>query len=167
MVDERCLDLARRVHTICRARGVLVATAESCTGGLIAACLSEHAGASEVLDRGFVTYSNDAKELLLAVRGTSLAEHGAVSERVAREMAEGALARSKAVFAVAVTGIAGPDGGTAAKPVGLVHIAVAAGDGSTVHERHVFTGGRRAIRAASVSAALDLLLRQAGEPRPA
>ncbi len=154
------LALARRVLDACETRGRLrLATAESCTGGLIAACLTEIPGSSNVVDRGYVTYDNRAKAEMLGVPSDLLARVGAVSEEVARAMAEGALERAGVDLAVAVTGIAGPGGATPTKPVGLVHIAVAANGGATRHERHVFTGDRRAIRLASVDAALALVLR--------
>ncbi len=141
----------------CRARSVRLATAESCTGGLIAGCLTEVPGSSDVVDRGFVTYSNAAKHQMLGVSEALIAEHGAVSELVAVAMAEGALARSEAKIAVSVTGIAGPGGGSSEKPVGLVHMAAAMTGAETVHQRHVFTGDRTAVRAATVVAALRLL----------
>lgn len=141
----------------CRAAGLLLATAESCTGGLVAACLTEVPGSSDVVDRGFVTYSNEAKAELLGVDPTLIGRVGAVSEEVARAMAEGALARSRADLAVAVTGIAGPSGGSAAKPVGLVHFAAARRGGATLAERRVFAGDRAAVRMASVARALALL----------
>ncbi len=148
-----------------RKAGLRVATAESCTGGLIVGALTEIAGSSDVVERGFVTYSNEAKAELLGVPPALIRDKGAVSEEVARAMAEGALARSRAEVAVAVTGIAGPGGATATKPVGLVHIAVARRGGATLHSRHVFTGDRSAIRRATVIAALDLALRAAGLSR--
>ncbi len=140
-----------------RGRGWTIATAESCTGGLIAACLTEIAGSSEVLDRGFVTYSNAAKTAMLGVAGKLLAEHGAVSEPVARAMAEGAFAQSGAALTVAVTGVAGPGGGTPEKPVGLVHFATATA-AETHPDRRVFAGDRETVRLATVDHALDLLL---------
>ena len=140
-----------------RARKARIATAESCTGGLIAAALTEVPGASDVVDRGFVTYSNEAKRELLAVPAELIEAHGAVSEPVARAMAEGALARSEAEVAVAVTGVAGPGGGSAAKPVGLVHFAAARRSGPTRHlERRFGDLGRRRIRVLAVEAALAL-----------
>jgi nicotinamide-nucleotide amidase len=151
-------DLARAVLDAARARGSRLATAESCTGGLIAAALTAHAGSSDVVERGWVTYSNAAKAEELGVRADSLAAHGAVSERVARELAEGALARAAVDVAVAVTGIAGPGGATPTKPVGLVHLAVARAGAATLHERHVFAGDRTAVRAAATEAALRLVL---------
>ncbi|MDQ4059666.1 MAG: CinA family protein [Pseudomonadota bacterium] len=146
-----------------RADGLRLATAESCTGGLIAAALTEVPGSSDVVDRGFVTYSNEAKRDLLGVPETLLAAHGAVSEPVARAMAEGALARSAADVAVAVTGVAGPGGGSAAKPVGLVHLAAARRGGPILHQEQRFGDvGRREIRVLTVEAALALALQAAG-----
>lgn len=148
----------------CRGAGLKLATAESCTGGLVAGCLTEIAGSSDVVERGFVTYSNEAKSELLGVPPAVIAEHGAVSEPVARAMAEGAIARSAAQIAVAITGVAGPGGGTKEKPVGLVHFATAAGDGETVHAVARFDGDRSAVRLASVAQALDMLLARAAAP---
>jgi len=139
-------------------RKLRVATAESCTGGLVAALLTEIAGSSAVFERGFVTYSNDAKAELLGVDPAVIAAHGAVSEAVARAMAEGALARSHADVSVAVTGIAGPGGATATKPVGLVHLAAAVRGGRTQHiERRYGDIGRAQVRASAVADALSLL----------
>lgn len=135
----------------------MLATAESCTGGLIAAALTAIAGSSDVVDRGFVTYSNEAKQELLSVSAELIDTHGAVSEPVARAMAEGALAHSRAHRAVSVTGVAGPGGGTAVKPVGLVWFGLARRDGPTGAQRYVFPGDRTAIRAASVSTALAMI----------
>ena len=149
---------AERLLSLCRAGGLRVATAESCTGGLIAACLTEIAGSSDVVDRGFVTYANEAKRDLLGVPDELLMRVGAVSEEVARAMAAGALERSDADLAVAVTGIAGPRGGSAAKPVGLVHHACAGPGGALFHRRVVYPGDRSAVRMATVSTALDMLL---------
>ncbi|HWM61720.1 MAG TPA: CinA family protein [Rhizomicrobium sp.] len=141
-----------------KAGGVRIATAESCTGGLIAALLTEIPGASDVFGRGFVTYSNKAKEDMLGVPAATLRQHGAVSEPVARIMAEGAIRNSTAQMSVAVTGIAGPGGGTDEKPVGLVHIAVARAGEATLHREYRFGDiGRSAIRLASVGAALEML----------
>ena len=145
-----------------RAAGLTVATSESCTGGLIAAALTEIAGSSDVVDRGFVTYSNEAKTEMLGVPAALIAEHGAVSEAVARAMAEGALARSRVGVTVSVTGVAGPGGGTAEKPVGTVWFGCARRGRDTVGERKVFPGDRSAVRAATVMHALDLL-RQASK----
>lgn len=144
----------------CETAGVMLATAESCTGGLLAACLTAIPGSSSVVERGFVTYSNAAKSELLGVPASLIAAHGAVSAEVARAMAEGAIARSAAALAAAITGIAGPGGATAEKPVGLVHIAIARRGRPTVDERHLFPGAREAVRLDSVRAALALLRRQ-------
>lgn len=150
-----------------RARGLRLAAAESCTGGLVTALLTEIAGSSDVVERGFVTYSNAAKHELLGVPAAMLAALGAVSEPVARAMAEGALARSAADVAVAITGVAGPGGGSAAKPVGLVHLA-AARRGSVVLHRECRFGdiGRAEVRLASVREALQLISRAAGWAPP-
>ena len=161
MFDDELRELARRVLDRCRASGLRLATAESCTGGLVVACLTEIPGSSDVVDRGYVTYANEAKRQMLGVRADSLARFGAVSEIVAREMAEGALARSGVDLAVAVTGIAGPGGGSAEKPVGLVHFAALRRGGAPVHRRCVFAGDRRAIRHAAVATALAMLLERA------
>lgn len=141
-----------------RAAGLMAATAESCTGGLIAGILTEIPGSSNVLERGFVVYSNAAKQELLGVPAETLAKHGAVSGETARAMAEGALKNSRADVAVSVTGIAGPDGGTAAKPVGLVHFACARRGRLTVEREERFGDiGREAVRLASIRVGLDLL----------
>jgi len=147
--------------------GLKLATAESCTGGLVAALLTEIDGSSDVLERGFVTYSNAAKHEMLGVPAAMLAEHGAVSEPVVRAMAGGALARSAADVAVSVTGIAGPGGGTAAKPVGLVHLAAARRGGAVLHREFRFGDiGRGEVRLASVREALQLVSRAAGAATP-
>lgn len=125
MSDAEIAAAAARVLDLCRARGLKVATAESCTGGLVAGALTDIAGSSDVFDRGFVTYSNEAKQEILGVPPATLTKHGAVSAETAAAMAQGTLARSRADVAVAVTGIAGPGGGSADKPVGLVHFAAA------------------------------------------
>ena len=150
-----------------RAQQLKLVTAESCTGGLIAALFTEIAGSSDVVERGLVTYSNEAKRELLGVPETLLAQHGAVSEPVARAMAEGALGPSHADVAIAVTGIAGPGGGSAAKPVGLVHIATARKGGDVLHQECRFSDiGRGPIRLASVEAALQLIWRATVGSRP-
>jgi len=141
-----------------RAKDLKIATAESCTGGLIAGLLTEIPGSSDVLDRGFVTYSNQAKEEMLGVPGAMLRQHGAVSEIVARAMAEGAIRNSTAQLSIAVTGIAGPGGGNDEKPVGLVHIAAARAGEATLHRECRFGDiGRSEIRLATVVAALEFL----------
>lgn len=151
--------LARLVLDEARQRRLRIVTAESCTGGLVAGALTEIAGSSDIFDRGFVTYSNRAKEAVLGVPGDLIADAGAVSEPVARMMAEGALAASDAHVAVAVTGIAGPGGGTAFKPVGLVHFATARSNGPILHRRELYGDlGRSAIRAAAVRTALEMVL---------
>ena len=154
--------LARKVVDLAAARGLMVAAAESCTGGLVSAALTSVAGSSAVVERGFVTYSNAAKSELLGVPAALIDRHGAVSEPVARSMAGGALARSVAQVSVAVTGIAGPGGGTADKPVGLVHFAAAGPEGLVHVERRFGDIGREAVRLASVRVALDLLLDRIG-----
>ncbi len=159
--DELCR-LATEVLASCRAAGLMLATAESCTGGLAAACLTEIAGSSDVVERGFVTYSNAAKVELLGVAGATLERHGAVSAETAGAMLQGALARSPADIALAITGIAGPGGGSAEKPVGLVFIGVQRRGRAPRVESHVFAGDRTAVRAASVRRALELLLEAAG-----
>lgn len=150
--------LARLLLDEARSRGWRIATAESCTGGLIAAAITEIAGSSDVVDRGLVTYSNRAKSEMLDVPGDLIADFGAVSEPVARAMAEGALANSNAHLAVAVTGVAGPGGGTAMKPVGLVHLATAAVNGPIIHRQEHFAGlDRTDVRLATVRTALEML----------
>ena len=163
---NQSLELAGAVVAAAQHKHMTVTTAESCTGGLIAACLTEVSGASAVFMRGFVTYANAAKTDLLGVPEALLAEFGAVSEEVARAMAEGALEHAGADIGVSATGIAGPGGGTAAKPVGLVHMAAAGRGLETLHQASVFAGDRQAVRAQAVDAALALLLRQA-ETAPA
>ncbi len=160
MTPEALIVDAGRLIDACRRAGYKIALAESCTGGLIAAALTEVAGASDVVERGFVTYSNAAKEALLGVPHALIAKHGAVSEEVARAMAEGALKAAPVDLTIAVTGIAGPGGGSVEKPVGLVHIAVGTRNQPTCHERHIFgPGDRHAIRLATVAAAFQLLAR--------
>ncbi len=168
-VESALARLAEEVLQKARAPGLEIATAESCTGGLVAAALTSIAGSSDVFERGFVTYSNEAKEEMLGVESGLLEKYGAVSREVAIAMAEGALRHSPAHLSVAVTGIAGPGGGSAEKPVGLVHFAAArkmsnqtSQAGSTLHEEKRFGEiGRDAIRTQSVEVALRLLLRAA------
>jgi nicotinamide-nucleotide amidase len=160
MFASPLLRLAEVVLAEARAQKLRIATAESCTGGLIGALLTEIRHASDVYDRGFITYSNRSKEDMLGVPGDMIADMGAVSEAVARTMAEGAVANSNAHMAVAVTGIAGPGGGTKLKPVGLVHIAACRENRSILHEAHHFGDiGRSEIRLNTVEAALELLQR--------
>ncbi len=162
MFNAGQITLAQEVLDACRAAGLKLAVAESCTGGLISGLLTAQAGSSDVVERGFVTYTNEAKHDMLGVDAALIKTAGAVSEDVARAMAEGALALSNAQIAVAVTGIAGPTGGTADKPVGLVHIAVARDGGEILHGRHVFEGDRDAVRSQSVTAALKMVRKLAG-----
>ena len=158
MMDDAIRETAARVLDACRIHGLKVATAESCTGGLVAGALTEIPGSSDVLDRGFVTYSDAAKEAMLGVPISTLEQHGAVSRETAEAMAAGALAMSNADLAVAITGIAGPGGGSAAKPVGLVHFAAAARDGRRFH-REIRYGdiGRSPVRTHAVAEALAML----------
>jgi len=157
-MNDASLALATALGQALLGRGLSVATAESCTGGLIAGAITAVAGSSGWFDRGFITYSNDAKIGMLGVRAETLAAHGAVSEAVAAEMAAGALAHSRADLAVAVTGIAGPDGGTAAKPVGTVCFAWARRGMALAAATHRLPGDRAAVRAATVRVALQGLL---------
>jgi nicotinamide-nucleotide amidase len=157
MFDYEMRDAADRVLQACRRRRLKLVTAESCTGGLVAATLTAIAGSSDVVERAFVTYANEAKREMLGVSWDALMGHGAVSEPVARAMAAGALARSGADLAVSVTGVAGPGGGTPDKPVGLVHFAAMRSGLEPVTERHVFPGDRDAIRRVSVLTALAML----------
>lgn len=156
--------LAQLVLSDAQAKDLKVATAESCTGGLVAACLTDIAGSSAVVDAGFVTYSNEAKRQLLGVHGDMIADFGAVSEPVARAMAEGAIAHSRADISVSITGVAGPGGGTPMKPVGLVHFASARRDGRILHDSHRFGDiGRTEVRIASMEVALTMLLDRINE----
>ncbi|GAA0578934.1 CinA family protein [Rhizomicrobium electricum] len=160
MFPPRLTELAAVVLNEAKSKGLRIATAESCTGGLIAGLLTEIPGSSDVVERGFVTYSNEAKADLLGIPMALIQANGAVSEPVARAMAEGAVRHSLAQLAVSVTGIAGPGGGTADKPVGLVHTAVALEGGPTLHEEHRFGDiGRGMVRLKTVEAALRLLLK--------
>ena len=157
MITQGLLDDAAALLDACRARQVKLATAESVTGGLITAVLTAIAGSSDVVERGFVTYSNEAKTELLGVPAELISKVGAISEPAARRMAEGALQRSHADIAVSVTGVAGPGGGSADKPVGLVCFGLAQRGHDVVSERHVFQGDRTAIRVATVKKAFALI----------
>jgi nicotinamide-nucleotide amidase len=162
MVSEANLESARRLIAATAERGLKLVTAESCTGGLIAATLAAVPGASASLERGFVTYSNEAKAELLGVPAELIARRGAVSQEVALAMVDGALKHSPAHIAVAVTGIAGPGGGSAEKPVGLVHIAAARRNGARLHEEKRFGDiGRHEIQAQSVATALAMMMQLA------
>jgi nicotinamide-nucleotide amidase len=163
MFTSHILTKAETVLALYDRAGLSVMTAESCTGGLVAACLTSIAGSSHVFERGVVTYANQAKVDLLGVAEGLIASHGAVSEPVARAMAEGGVARSPADVAVAVTGIAGPGGGTLTKPVGLVHVAATREGGETHHVRYEFEGDREEVRMQAVAAALDALALVAGQ----
>lgn len=158
MIDDEVRAAAQAVLEACRRRRLMVTTAESCTGGLVAGALTEIAGSSDVVDRGYVTYSNAAKQTVLGVPAAVLAAHGAVSRETAEAMARGALGRSDAGLAVAITGIAGPGGGSAEKPVGLVHFAAADRNGRLLHREQRFGEiGRSEVRRLSVLEALSML----------
>jgi nicotinamide-nucleotide amidase len=158
--DHETEELAASVLEICRARGWHVATAESCTGGLVAAALTAIAGSSDVVDRGFVPYSNEAKMELLGVPEATLAAHGAVSAETALAMAKGAVARAGVDLAVSIAGVAGPGGGSAEKPVGLVYLGIATKSGGRT-ERRIFPGDRTEIRRRAMVLALELLRAEA------
>jgi nicotinamide-nucleotide amidase len=156
--DEKLRTAALDLLALCRAGRLKIATAESCTGGLVAATLTEVPGSSDVVDCGFVTYSNAAKQTMLGVPPNTLSRHGAVSSETAAAMAAGALTKSAADLSIAVTGIAGPGGGSKQKPVGLVYFAAAARDGRVIARSRRFGKiGRRRVRERSVAEALDLL----------
>lgn len=156
-MDSKLIDAAEMLLNKCSAAGLKLATAESCTGGLIAACLTEVPGSSNVVDCGFVTYSNEAKTQMLGVPAELIEAHGAVSEAVVRAMAEGAIARSRADIAIAVSGVAGPGGGTPKKPVGLVHLAATRRGGVTKHLAEDYGNvGRGEVRARTVADAFIL-----------
>jgi nicotinamide-nucleotide amidase len=158
MPDPDLIETARALLDLCRERKLTLAAAESCTGGLLAATLTEVPGSSDVFDRGFVTYSNDAKQAMLGVSEATLASHGAVSRETAEAMAKGALEQAGVDLAVSITGIAGPGGGHPGKPVGLVHFAAAARSGRLIHHERTFGDiGRSQVRRASVVAALSML----------
>jgi nicotinamide-nucleotide amidase len=157
MFDPDTLALAETVLAACRKRGWHVATAESCTGGLVAAALTAIAGASDVVNRGFVTYSNAAKMELLGVPEATITTHGAISGETAMAMASGAIARARVDLAISITGLAGPGGGTADKPVGLIYFGVATRTGCRT-ERRVFAGDRNSVRHAALVVALEQLL---------
>lgn len=158
MLPDPLLQLAAAVLDRAKNKGLMIATAESCTGGLIAGCLTEIAGSSAVVERGFVTYSNEAKTEMLGVPAALILDVGAVSEPVARAMADGALSRSRAQLTIAVTGVAGPGGGSAEKPVGLVHFGCAMAGRETLHRREVFAGDRSNVRRETLRTALEMLL---------
>lgn len=157
MFASELLVRAEKLLADARAKGLKIATAESCTGGLVIGLLTEIAGSSDVVERGLVTYSNQAKEDMLGVPHETLLAHGAVSEQTARAMAEGALKHARADLAVAITGIAGPGGGSTEKPVGLVHFAAARGDRVIHRECRFGDIGRNEVRLKSVEVALEML----------
>jgi nicotinamide-nucleotide amidase len=158
MADRETEAAATALLDLCKAKKLMVATAESCTGGLVAGALTDIAGSSAVVDRGFVTYTNEAKHQMLGVPNETIERHGAVSRETAEAMVRGALGHANADLAVSITGIAGPGGGTADKPVGLVHFAAASRGGSLVHREQRFGDiGRGAVRRLSVLEALAML----------
>ena len=155
---DEILALAQTIITDFTTKGLMVSTAESCTGGLIASALTEIPGSSAVVDRGFVTYTNSAKREMLGVQEQTLAQFGAVSKETALQMVHGALFRSHADLSVAVTGVAGPGGGSAEKPVGLVHLAAKARNGALIHHEMRYGDiGRDKVRLATVQTALEML----------
>lgn len=162
LMSARMAELAESVVHKAGAKGVLVAAAESCTGGLVGAALTDVPGSSAAFERGFIVYSNEAKHDLLGVSPRLMRRCGAVSAEVARAMATGARARSRADLAVSITGIAGPDGGNADKPVGLVWFGLAAPDGVRVERRVFANGGRAFVRTRAAETALGLLLTALG-----
>jgi nicotinamide-nucleotide amidase len=158
MIDRTLFDAAQALLDLCRRKRLTIATAESCTGGLVAGALTEVPGSSDVLDCGFVTYSDAAKQSLLGVPASTLEHHGAVSRETAQAMAKGVLAHAPTDLVVAITGIAGPGGGSAEKPVGLVHFAAAARGGELIHqERRYGDIGRAEVREKSALEALAML----------
>jgi nicotinamide-nucleotide amidase len=167
MADSELIGTAQALLDLCQRKGLKIAAAESCTGGLLTATLTEIPGSSDVVDRGFVTYSNDAKIAMLGVPASTLKQRGAVSRETAEAMARGALAESGVDLAVSITGIAGPGGATAGKPVGLVHLAATARDGRIVHHQRNFGDiGRAQVRHAAVLEALGMLLELARRNEP-
>jgi nicotinamide-nucleotide amidase len=169
MADDEVLAAAKAVLDVCKTKKLTAATAESCTGGLVAGALSEIAGSSAVLDRGFVTYSNEAKQQMLGVTPSTIDVYGAVSKECAEEMAKGALAHAQVDLAVSITGIAGPTGATPGKPIGLVYFCAASRSGRVIaHDRKYGDIGRAKVRRASVLQALAMLktLAEKEEPTP-
>jgi nicotinamide-nucleotide amidase len=167
MLDDDIVAAAQKLLDICRRKKLLIATAESCTGGLVAGTLTEVPGVSSMLDRGFITYSNQAKQEMLGVPAATLDAHGAVSRETAEAMAKGELTRAPVDLAVSVTGVAGPDGGSDEKPVGLVHFGAASRSGQLVHvEKRFGNPGRPEIRKRSVLQAF-VMLHDLAEKEPA
>ena len=158
MADQELMEAARALLDLCRGKGLMLAAAESCSGGLLAATLTEIPGSSDVFERGFVTYSNEAKQVMLGVTPMTLAKHGAVSRETAEAMAMGVLAHAPVDLAVSITGIAGPGGAVPGKPVGLVYLAAASRSGRLIqHERKYGDIGRTQVRRACVIEALAML----------
>jgi nicotinamide-nucleotide amidase len=157
MFPEELLSAADTALLACEAQGITMVTAESCTGGLISAALTAIAGSSRAFEAGFVTYANSAKEAMLGIAPSLIRTQGAVSEAVAKAMARGALEYTAAGLAVGVTGVAGPDGGTPDKPVGLVHMAVATSEGAISHRTQVFAGDRDSVRLQAAIATLAMV----------
>lgn len=160
MTDSELMQLSEKIGRALKARGATVTTAESCTGGWIAKAITDIAGSSAWFERGFVTYSNEAKSQMIGVSEATLLDHGAVSEPVVVEMAIGALRAARADYAISVSGIAGPDGGSAEKPVGTVWFGVASASGQGVTQRECFAGDREAVRRQATAYALNLLWQQ-------
>lgn len=158
MNNPELLDLARQVLDKCRQSGIQIATAESCTGGLIGAYLTAISGSSDVMNRGFITYTNEAKVDMLGVKNETLVQYGAVSEAVVRQMAEGGLNNAPVQICVAVSGVAGPGGGSDEKPVGLVHHACAVEGQETLHARLIHPGNRDQVREAAVKTVFEMIL---------
>ena len=157
MYPEILIIMAEDLIAVCREKKIKLALAESCTGGLVAGCITSVSGSSDIFDRGFVTYSNQAKIEMLGVSENTLEKFGAVSDETAIAMAEGAIKKSGGELALSITGIAGPGGGSEEKPVGLVHIAVARKNTTTRSERHIFKGNRDRVRIQAVESGLKLL----------
>ncbi|ELM0386231.1 nicotinamide-nucleotide amidase [Escherichia coli] len=160
MTDSELMQLSEQVGQALKARGATVTTAESCTGGWVAKVITDIAGSSAWFERGFVTYSNEAKAQMIGVREETLAQHGAVSEPVVVEMAIGALKAARADYAVSISGIAGPDGGSEEKPVGAVWFAFATARGEGITRRECFSGDRDAVRRQATAYALQTLWQQ-------
>jgi nicotinamide-nucleotide amidase len=167
MLDEELGNRATALLDLCKSKHLMVVTAESCTGGLVAAALTNIAGSSAVIDRGFVTYTNEAKQEMIGVPASTIDQHGAVSRETAEAMAKGALAHAAADLAVSVTGIAGPSGGTPGKPVGLVHFAAASRGGQLLHEECRFGDvGRTEVRRKAARQAIAMLTKLAEREQP-
>ncbi|MFH7827960.1 nicotinamide-nucleotide amidase [Kluyvera chengduensis] len=160
MTDSELMQLSEQVGLALKARGATLTTAESCTGGWIAKAITDIAGSSAWFERSFVTYSNEAKSQMIGVREATLEQYGAVSEQVVIEMAIGALRAARADFAISVSGIAGPDGGSADKPVGTVWFGIATAAGQGITQRECFEGDRESVRRQATAYALNLLWQQ-------